>query len=83
MFQHIPLTQPLAPLYQRGSTTGGGVVAPVQTISQVRHDPLTWLTFFVLLSLLVINAALYYKLWGLEQQTASHRPPPFDFTLHR
>jgi hypothetical protein len=43
-------------------------LAVPKPLKQDSHsDILLWVVFSVLLALLILNAALYYKLWGLEQ----------------
>ncbi|XP_014242705.1 GRAM domain-containing protein 1B-like isoform X2 [Cimex lectularius] len=40
---------------------------PAKSHSSSTMDSFIWIVFFTLFVLLVLNAALYYKLWGLEQ----------------
>ncbi|KAK9511876.1 hypothetical protein O3M35_000448 [Rhynocoris fuscipes] len=40
---------------------------PTQPPVNTQPDTLLWIVFIVLFFLLVLNAALYYKLWGLER----------------
>ncbi|KAL1131695.1 hypothetical protein AAG570_011308, partial [Ranatra chinensis] len=54
-------------------------------VKQNSHsDTLLWVVFTILVALLILNAALYYKLWGLEQfERASTLPNAIDLEILR
>ncbi|CAB0009308.1 unnamed protein product [Nesidiocoris tenuis] len=58
------------------------IVLPTQTLPNVQAgacaDTLAWIVFLTLFLLLVLNAALYYKLWGLEQNERKMFDPMAD-----
>ncbi|KAF6204901.1 hypothetical protein GE061_019065 [Apolygus lucorum] len=64
-----PLVQPL--------------VLPTQTTPHFPQnaDTLAWIVFLTLFLLLVLNAALYYKLWGLEQSERRLYDPTSDLDM--
>uniref|UniRef100_A0A0A9Y0V3 GRAM domain-containing protein 1B n=1 Tax=Lygus hesperus TaxID=30085 RepID=A0A0A9Y0V3_LYGHE len=64
-----PLVQPL--------------VLPTQTAAHLPQnaDTLAWIVFLTLFLLLVLNAALYYKLWGLEQSERRLSDPTSDLDM--
>lgn len=59
------------------------IVLPTQTAphSHQNADTLAWIVFLTLFLLLVLNAALYYKLWGLEQTERRLADPTSDLNF--
>lgn len=76
-----PLPIPVCPVQIEEKPLIQPLQLPTQPPINTQPDTLVWIVFIVLFFLLVLNAALYYKLWGLERNERLLSLPPNDLDL--